>query len=252
MNALFRYYILLFSFGLVETFVLTPCSIVVHYSCCTIDITLVRFEDDERHEMNTILQTGTNTLGLRRSTFNQQQLHRGLVDDSGSNIDVMVVWTKKAECRKSGFAAGCTNTATTENNMRGLIDLAVAETNTAYTLSGVTTQLRLVHAYREPNYVETATNAFDSALASIKGTTDGVMDDVHTKRNTYGADVVAMIIDDSAYCGLAYLGPAANLMFSITAWNCATGCKSTQHVTGCHVPLSRSLPSFLLSQPCSD
>jgi hypothetical protein len=201
--------------------------------------------------MNAILQKETSSPGVRGSKFNQQQQeHRGLVfDDSGSTIDVMVVWTKKAECRKSDLAVGCTNTATTENNMRGLIDLAVAETNTAYTLSGVTTQLRLVHAYREPNYVEASTNAFDSALSSIRGTADGVMDDVHTKRTTYGADVVAMIIDDAAYCGLAYMGPSVANMFSVTAWNCATGCKSTLMLhlsTTDHTPLiALNLSHFL-------
>lgn len=181
---------------------------------------------------NAIQQKETNGSGIRGSLFNQQQKqeHRGLVDDSGSTIDVMVVWTKKAECRKSNLAVGCTNTATTENNMRGLIALAVAETNTAYSLSGVTTQLRLVHAYREPNYVEATSDAFGAALSSITGTTDGVMDDVHTKRNTYGADVVALIIDDAAFCGMAYLGPSVGLMFSVTAWNCATGCKSNMHL----------------------
>ena len=38
-----------------------------------------------------------------------------------------------------------------------------------------------------------------------------------------GADVVAMLIDDPQYCGLGYLGPRSDLMFSVTAWNCATG-----------------------------
>ena len=49
------------------------------------------------------------------------------------------------------------------------------------------------------------------------------MDDVHTKRNTYGADIVALLIHDDAYCGLAHLGPGVDKMFSITKWSCATG-----------------------------
>ena len=144
----------------------------------------------------------------------------------------MVTWTKRAECKKSGLAEGCTLSGTTENNMRGLIDLAIAETNSAFNLSGVTTQLRLVHAYREPNYHEDVTNAFGSALSSIRGKTDGVLDDVHTLRNTYGADIVAMIIDDQEHCGMAYAGPQSDLMFSVTAWNCATGYYSFGHAIG--------------------
>ncbi|KAL3763709.1 hypothetical protein ACHAWU_008031, partial [Discostella pseudostelligera] len=150
--------------------------------------------------------------------------HSGLaVDDLGGNIDVMVVWTKRSECKKSGLDPDCSLTDVTENNMRGLIDLAIAETNTAYNLSGVTTQLRLVHAYREPNYVEAATDAFVTALQNIQSSSDGVMDDLHEKRDVYGADIVAMIIDGAQYCGMAYLGPGIDLMFSVSSWNCATG-----------------------------
>jgi hypothetical protein len=104
-----------------------------------------------------------------------------VIDDLGGTLDIMVVWTKQAECKKSFLAQDCTTfTTTTENNMRGLIDLAIAETNTAYTASGINTQLRLVHAYREPNYVEASTDKFSSALNAITITTDGVMDDVHS------------------------------------------------------------------------
>ncbi len=116
--------------------------------------------------------------------------------------------------------------------MRGLIDLAVAETNTAFALSGVTSQLRLIHAYREPNYKEDVSNAFGAALSSIRSNTDGVLDEVHTMRNTYGADIVAMIIDSPEHCGMAYSGPERNLMFSVTAWNCATGFYSFGHAIG--------------------
>ncbi len=157
---------------------------------------------------------------------------RGLVDHRGVTIDVMVVWTKNAECKKSGLAAECSLSSMTEHNMRGLIDLAIAETNTAFTLSGVTSQLRLVYAYREPNYKEDVSNAFGSALSSIRSNTDGVLDEVHTIRNTYGADIVAMIIDSPEHCGMAYSGPESNLMFSVTAWNCATGFYSFGHAIG--------------------
>jgi hypothetical protein len=107
--------------------------------------------------------------------------------------------------------------------MRALIDLAVSETNTAYDLSGVTTQLRLVHAYREESYVEAAVDAFSQALNEISSTNDNIMDDVHTKRTAYGADIVALIINDSSSCGLAWLGPYYEGMFSVTHHGCATG-----------------------------
>lgn len=58
---------------------------------------------------------------------------------------------------------------------------------------------------------------------------DGKMDEAHTLREQYKADLVALIIDDPAYCGMAYLGPSKNYMFSVTAWNCATGYYSFGH-----------------------
>jgi hypothetical protein len=120
--------------------------------------------------------------------------HRRLYDDSGANIDVLVVWTKDAECLNSGLPVGCTLTPTTESNMRGLINLAIAETNTAFDLSGIKTQLRLVHAYRDPDYLEPTSDAFNTALTNLRVKTDGKLDSVHAKRALYGADAVAMII----------------------------------------------------------
>jgi hypothetical protein len=120
---------------------------------------------------------------------------RKLYDNSGATIDVMVVWTKQAECRVSNLPPTCTMTATTENNMRGVIDLAVAESNTAFQLSGILSSLRLVHAYRDTVYVEpTTTQPYAAALSDLRGTTDGKLDDVHAKRALYGADMVQMVI----------------------------------------------------------
>mgnify|MGYP001041021607 CR=1 FL=1 len=63
--------------------------------------------------------------------------HRCLaVDNLGGNIDVMVVWTKRSENKKSGLDPDCILTDVTENNIRRLINLAIAGTNTAYNLSG--------------------------------------------------------------------------------------------------------------------
>jgi hypothetical protein len=58
------------------------------------------------------------------------------------------------------------------------------------------------------------------------------LDQAHTLRTTYGADIVALLIDDSQYCGKAWLGPSIGLMFSVTAWNCATGYYTFGHEIG--------------------
>jgi hypothetical protein len=61
-------------------------------------------------------------------------------------IDAMVLYTADAECGNAGLPLGCVRTPTTEASIRSKIDLAIAETNTAYSLSGVKVALNLVHA----------------------------------------------------------------------------------------------------------
>lgn len=148
---------------------------------------------------------------------------RRLFDDSGAVIDVMVVWTSEAECLQSSLPVGCTLTSTTEMNMQGLVELAIEETNEAFEVSGVLTELRLVHAYRHPDYVEPSSNQFFDGLDDITGTADGKMDDVHALRELYGADVVALILGTGGFCGVAHLGPNKGKMFSATKYSCATG-----------------------------
>lgn len=151
---------------------------------------------------------------------------RKLLDDNGGNIDVLVLWTAGAECRNSGGARGCTRTATTESNMRTMIDLAVTETNTAFDLSGVYTQLHLAHAVFY-DYTEVSGKAYGEALNKITGATD-----VQALRTQYGADLVALLIDDPQYCGLAWVGPDVNYAHSVTNWNCATGYYTFGHEIG--------------------
>jgi len=171
-----------------------------------------------------------HTSGLKGSAKNQTR--RGLLDDLGGNMDILVLWTKAAECKNSDLEVGCTVDGATEANMLGLVDAAIEETNVAYLMSGIQTSLRLVHAYREPSYVESSSSAFNNALNAITSTSDGVMDDVHQKRTEYGADIVAMLIDDGQYCGIGWIGPRIDLMFSVTAWNCATGGYTFAHEVG--------------------
>lgn len=121
-------------------------------------------------------------------------LHRNMYDDSGATIDVMVVWTKQAECRLLLLPFPCTLTATTESYMRGFIDLAVFQSNVALQLSGMLSSLRLVHAYRDPVYVESTVSPHETTLEDITSTSDGKLDDVHTKRALYGADMVQILI----------------------------------------------------------
>ena len=132
-------------------------------------------------------------------------------------IDLLVLYTAHAKCRNANLARGCMRTATTQSSILSRINLAVTKTNEVYSLSGVNIALRLVHMAYD-SYVEATTDAFGVALGDLQSNNnDGKLDQAHTLRTTYGADIVALIIDDSQYCGIGYLGPFTNYMFSVTA-----------------------------------
>jgi hypothetical protein len=155
--------------------------------------------------------------------------HRDLQTDV--QIDVLVLYTANAECRNAGSDRGCARNDTTQVAMLNRITLAVSETNVAYELSGINVNLNLVHVAFD-TYVEATSDAYSQALRALHTKNDCNLDQAHTLRTTYGADVVALIIDDAQYCGMAYLGPGIDSMFSVTAWNCATGYYTFGHEIG--------------------
>jgi len=144
--------------------------------------------------------------------------------DSGSSIDVLVVYNAAARAGAGGTAA-----------METTIALAITETNTGYANSGITQRLNLVHT-AEVSYIESGSIFTD--LSRLGGTTDGYIDHIHTMRNTYGADMTAMITElGGGYCGVASLmgtvsGSFASSAFSVTKRSCATGYYSFGHELG--------------------
>jgi hypothetical protein len=143
-----------------------------------------------------------------------------------TRIDIMVLYTSTARAAAGGTAA-----------IQNLITLGVAETNQAYANSGIQQRFRLVHtrevAYAESGDVETDRNRLFNGG-------DGILDAAHTWRNTYGADLVQMLVDNGGgFCGMAFLnGPAASLAaqsayaYSVTAWSCVSPNYSFGHEFG--------------------
>lgn len=153
--------------------------------------------------------------------------------DDGSMIDVMVMYTPAARISQGGTLP-----------MKSLINLGIAETNTAYANSGVTQRVRLVFA-GEVNYTEAD---FATDLARLGGTTDGFMDEVHQLRDLYGADVVSLWgnYPPASGCGLANLMltelPAfANQAFHVVDRNCATSNYSFAHELGHNMGLQHDI-----------
>tara|TARA_R110000823_G_scaffold47903_18_gene122004 strand:+ start:35003 stop:36943 length:1941 start_codon:yes stop_codon:yes gene_type:complete len=142
--------------------------------------------------------------------------------DGNTGIDVLVAYTPAVEARygKAGAEA--------------LALLAVAETNQAYLNSGIDARLNLVHLTRT-NYTEAGSMQTD--LVRLRHASDGYMDELHTLREAYNADMVSLIEDEPASCGIAYrmasLSPSfASSAFSVVHHSCATGYFSFGHELG--------------------
>lgn len=64
-------------------------------------------------------------------------------------------------------------------------------------------------------------------LALITNKTDGFMDNIHELRNLYGADLVALLVDEADNCGIGWLMGTNDVSdatkgFSVTDHRCIT------------------------------
>ena len=138
--------------------------------------------------------------------------------DTGEVIDVMVVYTLGARA-----AAG---------NIDAFIELAFDNTARIYANSGIRPRLRLVHKY-ETGYTETDNLITD--LTYLTNTTEGNLDEVHDRRNRYGADLVVLFVarHRNNVCGAAWLDyNNATRGFSVVAQNCEAGHYTFAHEIG--------------------
>jgi hypothetical protein len=133
-----------------------------------------------------------------------------------NTINVLVVYT----------AAAASATA----NIGGLIQLAVDETNQSYVNSGIDIDMVRVHT-AQVSYREKGT--FSTHISRLQSTNDGYMDDVHALRNTYAADVVVLVVNDSEACGIAAaINATAASAFAVAHYSCITGYYSFAHEVG--------------------
>lgn len=138
-------------------------------------------------------------------------------------IDVMVVYTADAATAAGGGIAS-------------VIQLGIDETNQEYANSLITQRVNLVYSY-QVSYTETGDSTTD--LNRLQGTSDGYMDEVHGVRDTYGADLVSLWVNNlnNNICGQAYLMTSVSTSFasngfSVVRLSCATGYYSFGHEMG--------------------
>lgn len=149
----------------------------------------------------------------------------GITADDGSVIDVLVVYTDAASAAEGGDA-----------NIEALITAEEGLVNAGYINSDVIQRVNIVHI-ENVSYSESGFN-WNTTLDRLTYTSDGYMDNVHTLRNAYFADVVVLIVSNTTYCGLAWMmdsGPDpgfAPYAFSVVSSACIGGYDSMAHEMG--------------------
>lgn len=137
---------------------------------------------------------------------------------ANTTINVMVVYTSSAATAAGG-------------NIASRIQLAVDETNQSYVNSGIAITMNRVYT-AQVSYNESG-RSFSQHVSALRGTTDGMMDIVHSWRNTYAADVVVLVVNDSEACGMAAaIKATASYAFAAAHYTCITGYYSFGHEIG--------------------
>ncbi len=138
-------------------------------------------------------------------------------------VDVLILYTTAARTGAGGVP-----------QINNTIALSLGTANQSLVDSFVDMQLRLVHT-AEATYTE-AGNQTD--LARLRAVGDGYLDDAHTLRAAYGADLVALVAEAGYFaCGTAYLMTQVtptfrDRAFSVVSRQCIINGYSMQHEMG--------------------
>ncbi len=125
-----------------------------------------------------------------------------VVQDAGDTvIDLMIVYTPAA-LTYAGGTAGINN----------VIAQAMTRAQASMDNSGIPVTFRLVHS-AQVTYTESGNSNTD--ISRLQNTSDGYMDEVHTWRDTYGADIVHLLTTANDTGGLGYI---LNTTSGLPAW----------------------------------
>ncbi|MEQ1576577.1 MAG: M12 family metallo-peptidase, partial [Hyphomicrobium sp.] len=133
-------------------------------------------------------------------------------------ISVLVAYTKKAASYFGDLE-------------KDLIALAIEDANQSFRNSGINhVTLELVHAY-QTDYAEDGSH-FEHVFR-FADKDDGYMDDVHSLRERYRADVSILVVHDPNGCGLAaQVAAPADRAFAVVHHECAATSYSLGHEIG--------------------
>src|SRR5688572_7987826 len=161
-----------------------------------------------------------------------------------SVIDMMVVYTQQSENSWGGLANTIAN-----------ITQAVTNMNASMINSGISNvTFRLVHTAKV-TYTESGN--FSTDLSRLAGTSDGYMDNVHSLRDQYGADLVSLVIGSpTSSCGIGYLNTnstsySSGSAFNVSLYSCVVGNFTMAHECGHNMGLRHDWYVDGSTTPCS-
>lgn len=166
-------------------------------------------------------------------------------DADNVTINLMVVYTTAVISRYVN-----------ENALIAAIATAVANMTLANQNSGVRAGItfNLAHA-TSVVYTDTGDTGLD--LGRLQATNDGYLDDVHTLRDTYAADLVSLIVDQDDFgCGIGYLNVSttnytATAGFNVTLYSCMVGNYTMAHEFGHNMGLQHDYYVSNDTRPCA-
>lgn len=164
----------------------------------------------------------------KSGTDNRRDAKPNLLNDAtptSAPLRILVAYTPEA--------------ASTTADIKGLVQLAVDETNTGYQNSKINLVAELADSF-EVSYEESG--SFDTDLDKFRGRNDGKMDEVHARRDQSKADVCVLLLKNSSSCGLAdAIKATESTAFAVVSTECATGYYSFGHEIG-HLQGARHNP----------
>lgn len=128
-------------------------------------------------------------------------------------IDILVAYTAAARGAVGDIGA--------------IIQLAMDEANQSYVNSAIGIRLTMVDSFEMDNYTESGKD-YDTIVADFVAAPT-----VSSRRDKSGADLAALVVDQSDYCGMADAIQATEATaFAVVHYDCATGYYSFAHELG--------------------